>query len=133
MRRLAALLLIGVTIAGCSRSTVSGNNPPRPEPESPPVTALDPLGVYDFQTQAMGSTVTGTFTISGSPGSYSGSASSDIGRFSLSEIAVDGQHLSFMGDSPDFVVYFALDFDGDSFTGQWDAEGMSGFISGQKR
>jgi len=133
MKRPAALFLIGLVLAACSQSTGSAVEAPRPAPEPPPPAALDPVGVFDFQTEAMGSSVTGTFTISGSPGSYSGNASSDIGSFSLREIEVNGQELTFVGDSPEFVVYFVLEFDGDNFTGEWDAEGMTGFISGQKR
>ena len=131
MKRPVALLLVGLLVAACSQST--GGMATRPEPTPPPVPVLDPVGVFDYQTEAMGTSITGTFTISGSPGSYAGTMSSDMSGISMREISVDGQELTFVGDSPDFVVFFVLVFDGDSFTGEWDVEGMTGFVSGRKR
>jgi hypothetical protein len=57
-----------------------------------------------------------------------------MGTIPLRSISVDGMELTFMGDLPDASVSFILAFDGDSFTGEWDAEGMAaGFMSGTKR
>jgi len=81
----------------------------------------------------MGSLVNGTFTITGSPGSYRGSMTTDIGGFSLSDISVDGQEITAFAESPDVFVVFVLTFIGSSFTGEWEAEGMSGIVSGSKR
>jgi hypothetical protein len=58
---------------------------------------------------------------------------SNIGGFSLSDISVDGQELTFFADSPDVLVVFVLVFSGNSYTGDWDAEGMSGVVSGSRR
>ena len=132
MKRPIALLLVGLVVAACSQS-YGGAAATTPEQTPPARPALDPVGSFDLRTEAMGSAVTGTFTISGSPGSYSGSMTTDMGGFGMSDINVDGQELSFVGESPDVVVFFLLVFDGDSFSGEWDAEGMSGVVTGTKR
>jgi len=133
MKRPVALLLVGLLVSACSQSYGGGAAAASPDSTPPPPPVLDPVGAFDFQTEAMGSAVTGTFTITGSTGSYAGNMTSDIGGITLREISVDGQELTFVGDSPDFVVIFVLVFDGDSFRGEWDAEGMSGFVSGSRR
>ncbi len=133
MKRPVALLAVGLLLAACSQSGGGTAAAPRPAPTPPPAAELDPVGTYDYQTEAMGSTISGSFTISGSPGSYTGNMTSDMGGVSLRDISVDGQELSFVGDSPDFIVIFVLAFDGNSFSGEWDAEGMTGFVSGNKR
>jgi hypothetical protein len=81
----------------------------------------------------MGMPVSGSFTITGSPGAYAGTMTSDMGPIALRDIEVDGQELTAVGDSPDFVVVFVLEFEGGSFTGAWEAEGMTGFITGSRR
>ena len=133
MKRPLALLLVGLVIVGCSQSTAGGAAPARPGPAPPPEPVLDPVGEYDYQTEAMGAPISGTMTITGSPGAYTGSMTSDMGAISLRDIKVEGNELSAVGDSPDFVVFFVLVFEGDTFTGEWDAEGMTGFITGSKR
>ncbi len=129
MKPSAALLAMVLAIAACSQTTGGAVSTPEPEPEP----TLDPVGTYDFMTDVEGQTITGTMTITGSPGAYSGSITSDMGAISLRNIVIDGMDLTFVGDSPDFTVAFALTFSGDSFTGEWDAGGLVGFISGSKR
>jgi hypothetical protein len=132
MKRTAALLAVGLVIVACSQSTGGGAAAPPPQPEPEPT--LDPVGVYDFSTEVEGQTLTGTLTITGSPGAYSGSMSTDMmGTFPLRSFSVDGMDLMFMADLPDATVSFFLTFEGDSFTGEWDAGGMTGFMSGSKR
>ena len=133
MKRPFAFLLAVLLVAGCAQSSTEGIAPPSPNPTPPPEPVLDPVGTFDYQTEAMGMPVSGSFTITGSPGSYAGSMTSDMGAIALRDIVVEGQELTAVGDSPDFIVVFVLVFDGDSFTGEWDAEGMNGFISGGRR
>jgi hypothetical protein len=132
MKRPFALLMAAALVVGCSQSTPNASAP-RPDPTPPPEPVLDPVGSFDYQTEAMGMPVSGTITITGSPGAYAGTMTSDMGTIILRDIGVEGQELSAVGDSPDFVVVFVLVFDGDSFTGEWDAEGMTGFITGSRR
>jgi hypothetical protein len=81
----------------------------------------------------MGMPVTGSITISGTPDAYTGRMTSTMGPINLRDITVEGQELSAVGESPDFFVLFTLLFDGDAFTGTWDAEGMTGYITGSRR
>jgi hypothetical protein len=126
------MLAVGIMLAACSQSTGGGAAeppPPAPEPE-----VLDPVGVYDWSTSVEGQTVTGSMTISGSPGAYTGSMTSDmLGALPVRNIEVDGMDLSFLMDMPDATVAFLLTFEGDTFSGEWDAEGMVGFVTGTKR
>jgi hypothetical protein len=127
-----ALSLAGILLlASCSQSTGGMAATEPPVPELPPT--LDPVGVYDYATELEGQPLSGTFTITGSPGAYGGSISSDMGIIPLRDIEVDGLELSFVGDLPDVTVFFTLSFEGDSFNGQWDAGGMVGSMSGTKR
>jgi len=90
--------------------------------------------VYDFSTMVEGQTLTGTMTFAGSPGAYTGSFSSGMtGTITLRDIEVDGMDLTCLADIPEATVMFLLTFEGDSFTGEWDADGMVGTISGTKR
>jgi len=134
MKRSAALLAVGLVLTACSQSTSGGAAappPPAPEPETP---TLDAVGVYDFTTEVEGQTMTGSITITGSPGAYTGSFTTGMtGTVPLRDIEVDGMDLSFMADIPEATIAFLVTFEGDSFEGEWDAEGMVGFISGTRR
>ena len=135
MKRLATVLVSGIIFAACSGPGSSGSLPaPPPEPEPPAEPTFNPVGVYDFTTAVEGQTVTGTLTLSGAPGAYSGSMTSDIGGMTVRNISVDGMEVSFVGDMPEATVYFVLVFeDESSFSGEWDAEGMVGYLTGTKR
>jgi hypothetical protein len=114
-------------LAGCSHST--GGT----AAAAPPPATLDPVGTYEYTTSVEGQTMIGTMTITGSPGAYSGTISSDMGTIPMRNISIEGMELSFLGDLPDVTVSFILLFDGDSFEGEWDAGGMMGLMSGTKR
>jgi hypothetical protein len=130
MKRSAALVALSVFLAACGQSTGGAAASPQPEPEP----ALDPVGVYDFTTSLEGQPLTGTLTITGSPGDYSGSMTTDMmGTVALRSFSVEGMDLMFMADLPEAIVSFFLTFEGESFTGEWDAQGMTGFMSGTKR
>ena len=133
MKRPLVLLFATLSVAACSQSSASNIAAPPPDPAPPPAPVLDPVGTFDYQTEAMGMPVSGSFAITGSPGAYTGTMTSDMGPITLRDIEVDGLELSAIGDSPDFVVVFVLEFEGDSFTGEWEAEGMTGFITGSRR
>jgi hypothetical protein len=52
----------------------------------------------------------------------------------LRNISVDGMEVTFVGDMPEATVFFVLLFENEtSFTGEWDAEGMLGYVTGTKR
>ena len=130
MKQFALSLASMLLLASCSQSTGT-TTPAEAAPEMPPT--LDPVGVYDYATELEGQPLSGTFTITGEPGAYTGSISSDMGIIPLRNIEVDGLDLSFVGDLPDVTVFFTMTFEGNSFKGEWDAGGMIGSMSGTKR
>lgn len=124
MKRLAAVIPLIVFLAACSGG-------PPPEPPAPP--PLDPVGTYDCMAAVEGMEVALTLTITGEEGAYSGSVNSEMGPASVTNIVVQGNEMTFTVDSPDMLVFFAVVFEGDSFTGEFDVDGMMGYISGKKR
>jgi hypothetical protein len=135
MGRHALVLATGIILTACSgQSAHSRPSASPPEPEAVAEPTIDPVGAFDFSTDVEGQPVTGTITISGATGGYSGSLSSDMGGGTLRSIAVEGMELSFISYMPDATVYVVLVFeDQASFSGEWDAEGTFGYISGTRR
>lgn len=132
MRRTAVMLAAVLVVAACARSSDDVAPPPSP-PQPTPTPTLDPVGVFDFSTDVDGQPVTGVLSISGSPGAYTATMTSDVGNIQVRDITVEGVRLSFLGDHPDATVFIELVFSGDSFTGEWDAGDMFGYISGSRR
>ena len=74
-----------------------------------------------------------TLSISGTPGAYTGSVDSEMGPGQVSDIVVSGNEMTFVVDTGEMGVFFAVVFDGDTFAGDFDVDGMGGTISGKKR
>ena len=102
----------------------------RNHPDPPP---LDPVGVYDCALDVEGQALDATLTITGTEGAYEGSVSSEMGTMPVSDVVIDGQTMSFVVDSPDMTVFFSVVFDGPNFSGDFDAGGMGGYVTGTKR
>ena len=66
-------------------------------------------------------------------GAYEGSVSSEMGSMPVSDVTIDGQTMSFVVDSPEMTVFFNVVFEGADFSGEFDAGGMGGFVSGKRR
>ena len=124
MKRLMTVLPLALFLAACSGG-------PPPEPPAPP--PLDPVGVYDCMLDVDGMDFGATLTINGTPGAYTGTVDSEMGPAPVSDVAVDGNEMTFAVDTPDMAVFFVVVFEGDTFTGEFDAGEMGGFISGKKR
>lgn len=124
MKRLVPVLPLLLFVAACA-----GGAPPEP----PPPPAFDPTGVYDCLLFIEGMEMGATLTIAEEAGAYTGSVDTEMGLESISDITVDGQEMTFVVDTPDMVVYFSLLFDGDTVSGDFDAGGMAGSLSGTKR
>jgi hypothetical protein len=124
MKKSAPFLPLVLFAAGCAGG-------PPPEPPAPP--PLDPTGAYDCMISVEGMDMGLTLTIAGEEGAYTGTMDSEMGPAPVRDIAVEGNRMTFLVDAPDMVVSFAVLFEGDDFTGDFDAGGMAGFISGTKR
>jgi len=74
-----------------------------------------------------------TLTITGEEGAYEGAISSEMGNMAVSDIVIDGQAMSFVIDSPDMTVFVAVVFEGPDFSGEFDAGGQGGFVTGKRR
>jgi hypothetical protein len=125
MKRLMALMPFALVLAACS-----GGGAPAAPPAPPP---LDPVGVYDCSLDVDGMEIMATLSIEGEPGAYTGTVDSDMGAMPVGDISVEGDDMTFMIDTPDMAVFFAVTFDGANFAGDFDAGGMGGVITGAKR
>ena len=102
------------------------------EPEAP--AALDPVGMYDFTTTVEGTVVAGTITITQGTSGYGGSIATDVTEpIPVRSVAVEGQKLTVLADSPDGPVTFVMTLNGDEFAGTWSYAGMSGAHTGKRR
>jgi len=124
MKRFVTALPLALLLAACSAG-------PPPEPPAPP--PLDPVGVYDCLLYVEGTDIGATLTIEGEAGAYTGTVDSDMGLAPVSDITVAGDEMTFLVDTGDMVVFFAVIFEGDTFAGDFDAGGIGGVISGKKR
>jgi hypothetical protein len=98
--------------------------------------ALNPVGTYDFTaTLPDGSMATGSFTIAGSPGAYTGTITreGEGTATQLSDIAVDGQWMTLATVIPDGNITFSITFNGPEFTGKWSVQGAEGAFNGKRR
>lgn len=125
MKRLLTLLPLALVLSACS-----GVSAPAAPPAPPP---LDPVGVYDCSMDVDGMEILATLSIEGQPGAYTGTVNSDMGTMPVGDISVEGDDMTFMIDTPDMAVFFTVTFNGANFTGDFDAGGMGGVITGTKR
>jgi hypothetical protein len=124
MKRLTNLFPLVALLAACAGG-------PPPEPPGPP--PLDPAGTYDCYLDVDGMGIDAVLTITGEEGAYEGTVSSDMGSMAVSDVVVDGQQMTFVVDSPDMTVFFTVVFEGENFSGEFDAGGMGGYVTGTKR
>jgi hypothetical protein len=118
-------LLSCVALAACA-----SNAPPAP-PQPPP---LEPAGYFEFVTDVDGQAVTGSIEIRRSDGGgFTGVLSTSATEpVPVRSVAVEGQQLTVVSDTPDGPATLVLVFAGDAFTGSWAYAGMSGVLSGRR-
>jgi len=79
---------------------------------------VDPVGLYEWEANAGGEYVYGTFTIESGEEGLTGKAVSDDGESRISRIETSGSKVSFMVHSAAFGdVFVELTIDGERFTG----------------
>ena len=103
---------------------------PPPEPPAPP--PLDPVGTYDIFVAAQGMEIAGVLFIRGSAEEgYTGSIDTDMGGAGISNIAVEGQTLTF--SIPEVGADVEVVFEGDEFSGGMIGDMGEAEIFGSKR
>ncbi|MFC1790864.1 hypothetical protein ACFL0I_00135 [Gemmatimonadota bacterium] len=130
MKRSMTILPLALLVAACSGG-MSAAAAPDPTPAPPP--QLNPVGVYDCHIDVEGTEMGATLTITGTPDSYGGRVDTEMGPGTVTDVVVTGNEMTFVVDTGDMTVYFAVVFEGDNFQGEFDAGGMGGYISGTKR
>ena len=140
MRTLSALVAT-LALAACAQSPQASPTTqpapaatPSPRTTPPPTPAATAAGVYDFSTVVQGQEVTGTVTITGSPGSYGGSiVTTATPEIPIKSVTMEGQSITVTADTPDGEVVFQMAMEGMDFSGSWSYAGMAGTMRGRKR
>lgn len=106
---------------------------PPPEPPAPP--PLDPTGSYSFTAEAEGMTITGTMTIQGAEGAYTGSIAADDGTppIFIDAVGVVDRSMTIEASGPmgPLAIEVVVSEDG-VVDGVWSMGGMSGDFSATK-
>ncbi len=123
IKRVVTLAALGLVLSACAAG-------PPPEPPGPP--PLDPVGTYDISVGIEGMELPGVMVIRESAdGGYTGSIDTEMGGASISEVAVEGQTLTFT--IPDVGAVVELLFDGDGFSGWLAGDMGEASMTGTKR
>ena len=111
--------------------------PPAAATQAPPPASatMNAVGTYDYTAVAPdGSALPGSFTITGSPGAYSGTIDREgMGGTALTSVVVEGQTMALTANIPEGAVVLTLYFTGNDFTGTWALQDAGGAITGRKR
>jgi hypothetical protein len=95
---------------------------------------VDPVGVYDFTTVFEGDAVSGTITITGSPGAYRGTVSSSVTPdMPIRSVTVRGSTITVTADSDNGELVSTFTLTGQELTGEWSLGDASGTTKGRKR
>jgi len=115
----AVLLAVGCTPAGPAAA---------PEP-----VALDPVGTFDYTSSFQGQPMNGQLVITGGPGTYGGTMSSNLfPAMPIETVTINGQELILGVNTGDGTAEIRVNFTGDNFTGRWSYAGEAGDIAGQR-
>ncbi|HEX6630807.1 MAG TPA: hypothetical protein VF048_06935 [Gemmatimonadaceae bacterium] len=107
---------------------------PAASPSVTPAAAVDPVGVYDFTTVFEGDAVSGTITITGSPGAYRGTVSSSVTPdMPIRSVTVRGSTITVTADSDNGELVSTFTLTGQELTGEWSLGDASGTTKGRKR
>lgn len=106
---------------------------PPPPPSQPVIVALAVPGNYEFATAVQGQVVSGTMTITGTPGAYEGRIlTSAFPEIPITGATLAGQDMTVRGNMNGGELVLKLKFEGQKFTGTWELGGDGGEFSGRK-
>ena len=99
------------------------------------MTMLNPVGTFDFTAVLPdGSAQNGSFTITGTPGAYTGRIERQGTGMDLSSVTVEGQTLYVTAAIDEGAVTLTLTFTGSNdFAGKWAVQGAEGPVTGKRR
>jgi len=103
-----------------------------PTPVAAVAAAVNPVGTFEFTTTADGETLTGSITVSGQPGAYTGRIRTAHDDIPIIGVSVTGQQMVVTGDTPGGPLTLTLNFTGTTFTGSWAVDGDKSEIRGQR-
>lgn len=138
-----AFVLAAASASACARSAQQAPAPQSPSvrvttPTTPPAaartTAVNPVGVYDFSTNAEGMEVTGTITIVAREGGYGGSvATSATSGATISNVTVRDSTITVVANGGEGEVTLEFTVSNQAISGGWTFNGMQGVLAGRKR
>jgi hypothetical protein len=100
---------------------------------SPVPADVDPLGRYDFTMTDDGKPATGSMTVTGTPGAYTGQIKTDTRpTVAITMLATSGPVMIVTADVPQGVLVVRMRFVGDSVSGNWALRSSGGRISGRR-
>ena len=131
-RNLLAVIVIAAACAS-SEETVTTTPTPQPAAAKPAAVVVDPVGTYEFSTLVDGQTVTGTLTIAGTPGAYTGRIVTNMfPEIPITAARVEDKTVIATGSMPDGELTLRMLMDGMNFTGNWQLGEDSGEFNGKK-
>lgn len=121
-RSASALLLVMLAVGACT-----------PDPETVERAGVDPVGMYELELVDDNERIPGTMEIAGTAGSYTGHIRAE-GRpdGTISTVTTGGDQVTITADFPGMVLLLRLDFDGDSFVGDWSMRAQGGSVEGRR-
>lgn len=129
-----SFLMACMLVAGCAQSPQQVETPSPAPSASAPVTALDPVGVYDFTTQIDGQEISATMYITGSPGAYTGRITTpDQPDLDITSVTVAGYTMTILGGGAEARLISTWVLQGDTLSGTWSYGDRSGEARGKKR
>ena len=132
--RIAPMMMLLGACASSQPKTVATVDPSKaakPVVEAPK--PFDPTGDWDFTTVVNGETVSGKFSITGTPGAYGGKVtSSALPEFPITGVTVSDKTVTIKGMTDNGEVAIVVTMNGDAFTGKWALGDSGGDISGKK-
>jgi hypothetical protein len=131
-----ALVLLALAACASSPRDVPENPPQIPEPSTQAATtaAVNPVGEFEYSTLTPDGPLTGTITIRGTPGNYTGSIDGGaMGVFPIKGVTVSGQAMTIASEHPEGPLEVRMTFAGDEFTGSWHLGPQSGEIAGKRK
>jgi hypothetical protein len=131
--KLVLTAALALAAAACSTAPMPESTPAATASASTAV-AVNPVGRYEFTTNAQGQTVTGTIEIAGTTGAYTGQiTTSHTPPLPISSVLVDGRQVTVSGNASFGPVGMTLNFtDANSFTGSWSMGGDTGELTGRR-